>query len=102
MILVEQIKIPIGERALATKGSSHEQEELKRALCKKLACKSDSIPEFEIVKKSVDARRKPDIFYIYSLKLNMSIKELSKGRILKTSRNIQKKYILFLMKNYPA
>lgn len=78
MILVEQIKIPIGERALATKGSSHEQEELKRALCKKLACKSDSIPEFEIVKKSVDARRKPDIFYIYSLKLNMSIKELSK------------------------
>lgn len=68
MIVVEQVKLPIG----------HSMEDIKKALCKKLGSKPGDLPGFRIIKRSVDARRKPDIFYVYNIKVDLELKKLSK------------------------
>ena len=54
MIKVQNIKLPI----------AHGEGDILNALVKKLGCGKDRIKSFELFKKSIDSRKKPDIFYV--------------------------------------
>ena len=56
MIRVRQVKIKLGE-----------EDNLKGEVAKKLHVKTSEILNVTIVKKSLDARRKDDIHYVYEV-----------------------------------
>ncbi|MDD3361072.1 MAG: FAD-dependent oxidoreductase [Hespellia sp.] len=57
MLRINQIKLPY----------QHTEEMLKKKVAKILRISEDEILNFYIKKKSIDARKKPDLFYVYSL-----------------------------------
>lgn len=57
MIRIQQLKLNPG----------HTNEELLKKVCKLLWCKKDEIKEYKIVKQSIDARKKADIKFIYTV-----------------------------------
>ena len=60
MIVTEQLKLHVG----------HTRDDLCRQVCKKLGIKdAGKCPDFEIIKRSLDARKKPDIFFVYSVEI---------------------------------
>lgn len=59
MIKINQIKLPV----------THSPEALKNEIQKKLKIKTGF--SYEILKKSIDARKKPDIYYIYSVSVDL-------------------------------
>ena len=63
MLLVNQVKIPV-EKAVNGKT---ERDALLQATAKKLNIDKTLIGNFEIQKKSMDARKKPALFYVYSV-----------------------------------
>ena len=62
MIRVRQIKISIEKDS---------KEELKHKLSIKLNTKEKNIQSFKIIKKSLDARQKPNLYYIYELDVKL-------------------------------
>ena len=89
MIKIEQIKIEINK--------FNDQNIIKKC-AKKLNISQKDIHSFEIIKKSVDARFKPDIFYSLTVGLNLSKKLEQKFKNLKydidkSIFSYQKKYI---------
>ena len=63
MIRIRQIKIPL-ER--------DNEIELKKQISKKLKIDSNNIKKIKISKKSLDARQKPNLFYIYEVDIDIS------------------------------
>ena len=57
MIRVQQLKLPI----------SHNEDELLVAASKKLKIAKKGIISWEIIRQSIDARRKPSLFYVYTI-----------------------------------
>ena len=55
MIEIRGIKVPV----------STDNKRLEQQIMKKLKLKT--VPEYRILKRSIDARKKPDIFYIYTI-----------------------------------
>lgn len=82
MIEIRNIKIPVD------KGIDH----LEKYIVKKLRLKK--IPPYEIFKRSIDARKKPDIFYIYQVGVYLDdplvekriVKKINDNNIMLTSR----------------
>lgn len=70
MIRINQIKVKVGQ---GNSGSGHkdalkwERKLLESKIRKQLRLKKEDIFTFEIIKRSIDARRKPDIFYSYTV-----------------------------------
>lgn len=60
MIRINQVKISIDSK------TDH-----KKAIAKKIGCQPDDILSFSIAKKSIDARKKDNIFYIFSFDVNV-------------------------------
>ena len=56
---------------------------LKKKIAKTLHIKESDFLEFHIVKKSLDARRKPDLVYLYSVIFSVAEEE----KVLRTNRN---------------
>ena len=56
-IRMNQIKLPLG----------HSREELEDKIQKRLGIKREAIEHYEIIRQSIDARKKPDIKYVYSV-----------------------------------
>ena len=89
MIKIEQIKIGINK---------FNNQNIIKKCAKKLNISQKDIHSFEIIKKSVDARFKPDIFYSLTVGLNLSKKLEQKFKNLKYNIDksifsYQKKYI---------
>lgn len=57
MIRINQIKLPI----------HHKKEELEQKIRKALKIAPEQLKEYHIAKKSIDARKKPELFYVYSV-----------------------------------
>lgn len=57
MLRVNQIICPI----------ESDDEQILQALCQKLKCRAGDIVSWKIAKRSVDARKKPELFYSYTL-----------------------------------
>lgn len=72
MIRIDQIKLPID--------TISEDNSLRNKICKLLKIKD--FDEFTIVKKSIDARKKPELYYVYSV----DVKVNSEKSVLSNSR----------------
>ena len=57
MLRINQITCPI----------DHTEKQLFTALCHKLKCRESDILDWNIARQSVDARKKPRLFYSYTL-----------------------------------
>lgn len=80
MIRVRQIKVPI---------TSDNKEFIIKKITSKLKIKSDEILEYKIVKKSIDAREKNNILYVYEFDVsikneNKILNNINSNDILKT------------------
>ena len=73
MIRVSQLKLPV----------EHSEEQFYQKIEKSLKIKKDQIKKLQIVKKSIDARKKPDISIVYSVDVWVDKEE----KILKHSGN---------------
>lgn len=71
----------------------HTEEQLFLALCHKLKCKKEDILDWKIARQSIDARKKPLLFFSYTLLANCKdeeklLKRLKKDRdIIKDTQN---------------
>ena len=61
MLKINQIKCKVG----------HNESELLQALAKKLRININEIISYEIVRRSVDARHKPDLYFMYTLHVTL-------------------------------
>ena len=57
MIRVSQLKLPV----------EHSEEQFYQKIEKSLKIKRDQIKKLQIVKKSMDARKKPEVSIVYSV-----------------------------------
>ena len=65
MIRINQIKLPI----------HHEKAQLEQKIQKILKLKPEQVKGYQIVKKSIDARKKPELFYVYSVDVEVETEE---------------------------
>ena len=84
MIRIQQLKLPI----------RHTEADLKARILKKLGIREDALISYEIRKQSIDARKKPELFYVYTVDVNVR-KEAALKKKKKQSD------ILFLEKEKP-
>ena len=75
MIRVKEIKIPI---------ENYNDKILKQTVAKKIKCKLEDIKELKINKQSIDARHKPNIFYITEVDINVK----NENMVLKHNKNV--------------
>ena len=57
MIRINQLKLDI----------HHSEADLKAKILKTLRIKEDALLSYSIQKQSIDARKKPDLFYVYAI-----------------------------------
>ncbi|HCT89987.1 MAG TPA: FAD-dependent oxidoreductase, partial [Lachnospiraceae bacterium] len=76
MIRLQQIKCPI----------PHDQNYLERKICRTLGISADKLIDWQIVRRSIDARKKPELFYIYTVDCTVSsekkLKKKADGRTI--------------------
>ena len=53
----------------------HDENDLRKKIAKTVGCNIDEIKSIEIKKRSVDARKKPEIFYSYSIDVSVCNEE---------------------------
>ena len=72
MIVINQIKVEVDKNNF--NDASRTDALIKKDIAKKLRLKSASdVSAYKIIKKSLDARKKPVLFYIYSVVLDMKM-----------------------------
>lgn len=69
MLRLSQVKMNI----------NHTEEQLKNKVCKLLHVKAEELLKLQIIKKSIDARKKPEIYFLYTVDVEVSCEK----RILK-------------------
>lgn len=79
MLRINQLKLPI----------SHTEEDLKRKAAKLLRIPPSRMLELHIIKQSIDARKKPELFYVYTV----DVKVAEEGAILKKRREIRLQFL---------
>lgn len=81
MLIIEQFKTPINA----------DESDLQGMLARKLKVSPCSLSDFTIVKKSLDARNKPELFNVYSLAFSYSKEEsLLKNKKIKNLKSYTK------------
>lgn len=73
MIRISQLKLRV----------THSEKDLRDAVCKTLKIKTDALGNIKLIKRSLDARKKPDIFYIYTVDVTV----VGEDKVLKQNRN---------------
>lgn len=86
MIRINQIKLPI----------EHTDMQLRKKVCKALHISDEQLLAISIAKRSIDARKKPDLQYVYSIDASVAsetsvLKKVNDNNIMSTS---DKTYIL--------
>lgn len=84
MIRINQIKLPI----------EHDEAQLEQKILKTLKIKKNQLMHYKIAKKSIDARKKPELFYVYSVDVSVDseiavLKRVNDNNIMSTK---QKRY----------
>ena len=57
MLRISQLKLPV----------TYTEEDLKKKIVHTLMCRTEAVQSYEIIKQSLDARKKPDLFYVYTV-----------------------------------
>ncbi len=76
MILIQQLKLRV----------PHEEKEIKSKAAKALLLREEEILGMEILRCSLDARKKPEIFAIYAVEVKVSDEKRTLERALKNKR----------------
>ena len=84
MIRLQQIKLKI----------PHTDRQLKEKICKLLNIDEEAILSYKVTRRSVDARKKPELFYVYTAEVQLK-------RESAVRRRIKNKNILFVEKKAP-
>ena len=77
MIRINQLKLNI----------KHSEADLKEKILKVLRISEDSLLSYEIKKQSLDARRKPELFYVYAV--DVKVKNVSSVKKRVHNQNVQ-------------
>ncbi|MCF0128806.1 MAG: FAD-dependent oxidoreductase, partial [Pseudobutyrivibrio sp.] len=72
MIQINQLKVPVGDN-----------DKLNTYVAKKLKIEPKDIKSIRILKQSIDARKKPDILYVYTVDVSCD----GEQKLLKKCRN---------------
>ncbi|MGI6006935.1 MAG: NAD(P)/FAD-dependent oxidoreductase [Ruminococcus sp.] len=75
MIRINQLKLPV----------NHDRNALIKKITHTLRISEDDLVRFTIVRQSLDARKKPDLFFVYSV--DITLKESLENKILKKINN---------------
>ena len=83
MIRIQQLKLPL----------AHTEAELKRKAAKILKISESQIKECRIVKRSIDARKKSEVYYVYTLDVSVAseqkiYKKVNSNSIMLTNEEI--------------
>lgn len=65
MIRINQIKLPL----------EHTKEQLEQKICKTLKINREQILDYRIAKKSIDARKKPQLQYVYAVDVTAAFED---------------------------
>ena len=65
MIRIDQLKLPI----------EHTTDQFEKKLLKVLNIQKKELKEYHIRKRSLDARKKPELYYVYSVDLRVKNEE---------------------------
>lgn len=71
MLRLQQVKCPV----------SHNREDLKHKICRILGIRPDMLISYQIARRSIDARKKPELFYIYTIDCTVSNENRVKKRV---------------------
>jgi len=101
MITINQVKTEIkfdqlGQR-LELADMLDSQEELKKKAAKILGINIDEVSAIEILKHSIDARKKPQIFQVYTLGITLRRKDMEE-KVVRRCKN--KNVVLYTQKTY--
>lgn len=77
MIRINQLKLNI----------KHSEADLKEKILKTLCISEDSLLSYEIKKQSLDARRKPELYYVYAV--DVKVKNVSSIKKRVRNQNVQ-------------
>ena len=88
MIKINQIKLPV----------THSDEALKKKIIKMLKLNAKTGFTYRILKKSLDARKKPELFYTYSVAVEIEDTKNSEGAIVK--RAVSSSVLIYKEKEY--
>ena len=68
----------------------HDENDLKQKLAKTIGCNIDEVKNYEIRKRSIDARKKPEISYSYSIDVSLlnETKYLKKNKALSIAKPV--------------
>lgn len=80
MIRIQQLKLPV----------THTEEQLRQKAAKLLKLSEAEIKKLHIVRRSMDARKKPEIFYVYTL----DVETVSKSREISILKKVSRKDIM--------
>ena len=75
MIRITQIKLPV----------NHTKKMLEDKICQQLKIKLEEIQEWNIVRRSVDARKKPDLMFVYTIDVKTNKERKIQNRLSKVS-----------------
>lgn len=73
MIQISQLKLQI----------PHTEEQLKKKIQKVLGIRKTELLSFRVLKRSLDARRKPALFYVYTVEVEVERENILKNKIKK-------------------
>jgi len=76
MIKVDNIKVRI----------NYTDQDLRQAICRTMKVKMDDLLSYEIMRRSLDARKKPDLFYVFSLHVEVKLED----KVLKKNKHLKK------------
>lgn len=77
MIKLTQVKLPL----------NHTEEDLVKAIYKTLRIKNNQLKTYRLLKKSIDARKKQDIKYIYAMDVELAMDPKSELNLVKKLKN---------------
>ena len=79
MLRINQLKLPVG----------HTQEQLRGKLLRTLHIKESELKQYTVKKRSLDARKKPDLYYVYSIDFSVADEKRLLGRMKGKVRNVE-------------
>ena len=77
MIKITQLKLPL----------NHSEDDVLKAILKTLRIKKEQLVSYTLLKKSIDARKKQDIKYIYALDVELAMDKKTELNLVKKLKN---------------
>ena len=75
MLKIDQIKVPV----------KHGLQDVYKKVASTIGISNKELSDCRILKRSIDARKKPELYYVYSVAFSAP----NEGKILKRVKNIQ-------------